>query len=615
MLQGQAAKTRASMLPQHSLKIWLAVAIAIAGPACLGCRDSQQAVSEPSKQPAETRIAKPVEPPTEPPPGVLLPKFQDIASAVGIDFKRFDDIHGLHRIVESNGGGVALFDFDNDGWLDVFFTNGCKLPVTDNASRYSNQMFRGADGQSFVHVTEPAGLTSHSYAHGCTVGDYDNDGFDDLYVTAFGRNQLWRNNGDGTLSDVTEETGTDVAVWSSSAAFADVNRDGNLDLYVVNYVKEDQASPKLCQDAASPDGYVTCPPTVYRAENDVLFLGDGEAGFRDATAESGITGLDGKGLGIVIFDANLDTWPDIYIANDGMPNFLYMNHASANDTNRDSSGVIFQEQAALLGCAVNSDGKAESSMGVACGDVDGDGRSDLFLTHFYTETNTLYQNQTDWFEDITRASGLGPSSRQLLGFGTEFVDYDNNGQLDLFIANGHIDDMSWGVGHPPYKMPPQFFVNRGQARFVDVSHWSGEYFSQGQWLGRGVAAGDIDNDGDLDLAVSHQLDRSALLRNDTAGDQSVIVKFIGGTRSNRSAIGSRVEVTGFDTKYVREVIGGGSYQSSSDRRVHLGLAGKDVLPGLRVVFPSGTIAAWQNVPAGIYFAIEDTGELIRSRVP
>jgi hypothetical protein len=580
----------------------------------VGCRlepDPQVLVKqEPGKTPRP--VAKP-QPDLEPPAGIAIPEFVDIAAAAGIDFRRYDDIRGLHRIIESNGGGVALFDFDSDGWLDVFLTNGCRLaagtePVPEREEIHSNEFYRNLGRGSFVKVTNPAGLTSHGYSQGCAVGDYDNDGFDDLYVTAFGRNCFWRNNGDGTFSDVTHETRTGVSVWSSSVAFADFNRDGNLDLYVVNYLQESQQSPKQCENPASPDGYVTCPPTVYRAEDDVLFLADGRGGFRDATVESGVNGVDGKGLGVVVFDADLDSRPDIYVANDGMPNFLYLNSGATGDE------LKFDEQAAFWGCAINAGGAAEASMGVACGDMDGDGRSDLFITHFYTETNTMYRNGERWFEDVTRSTGLGAASRQLLGFGTEFIDFDNDRWLDLFVTNGHIDDMRWRPGHPPYKMPPQFFVNRGAGSFVDASRWSGDYFAQ-TWLGRGAAAGDIDNDGDLDLAVSHQLAPAALLRNDTdTSSKSVMLKLIGSAASNRSAIGSRIEVEGFDTSYVREVVGGGSYQSSSDRRVHLGMSEREVIQ-IRVVWPSGEVSSWQNTPPGSYFAIESSGELIRASLP
>ncbi len=530
-------------------------------------------------------------------PAGFIPSFSDVTEAAGISFERYDDMRGQHRILEVNGGGVAFFDYDADGRLDVFFANGCRLPLKKDRGNFTSRLYRNEGNGQFQDVTASAGLVWTAYCQGVAVGDDNGDGFDDLYINCQGGNAFWRNNGDGTFTNVIKETGTDVARWGSSAAFADLNQDGNLDLYIVDYIQASDDPPKLCPDAESPDGYSQCPPTMFPAADDVVFLSDGQGGFRNATEELGITGVDGKGLGIAVFDFNRDGRPDVYVANDGMPNFLYVNRG-------ESAQPRFENQAGFLGASVNRDGKAEASMGVACGDYDADGWQDLLLTHFYAETNTLYHNlEGQAFLDETVASGLGPSSRLTLGFGTEFFDPDNNGRLDLVIANGHIDDLRHKAGHPPYAMRPQLYRNEG-GRFVDVSPWAGDYF-QASWIGRGLAVGDWDNDGDLDAAISHQKGPSVLLRNDSARlPPSLLLKLVGGTRSNRSAVHAVVETAGLDLPLLREVIGGGSFQSHSDRRVHLGLGEKTILPKLKITWPSGQVDEWPDVEPGSYIVVE-----------
>jgi hypothetical protein len=534
----------------------------------------------------------------------LHPQFREVSAEAGIDFLRYDDQTGLHRMMEVLGAGTALFDFDGDGRIDVFFTNGCRLPLTLHDQSHDLALFRNRGQMQFESTVEGSGLRAwHGYFSGCTVGDYNSDGFDDLFLAAYGPDLFLRNNGDGTFSDVTRETGAGSDLWGSSAAFADVNRDGHLDLIVINYVLATDDRQDLCPNSESPDGYIQCAPSVFAAAPDFLFLGDGAGAFIDATTAAGLTAPDGKGLGVLVFDMDRDGDDDIFIANDGTPNFFYRNIGS------ESTGSVtiprFEECGLLLGCALTLDGRPLAGMGVASGDFDGDGWRDLAVTNFYADTTVFYRNlHGECFADDTRVVGLGPRTRDKVGFGAEFLEFDNDGRLDLAITNGHIDDFRWQKSPEPYRMTPQLFANDGE-RFVDVSAEAGPFF-QSHWIGRALAVGDLDGDGKQDLVITHQIDRSAVLRNETATTNgSVTLRLVGTGNSNRSAFGAIVEAEGLGRITVREVVGGGSFQSASDRRLHFGLGDRDRISTMRIVWPSGRAETWQDVAAGEYIARED----------
>ena len=506
-----------------------------------------------------------------------IPKFRIMGAESGLDFSRFDDISGKKRILEVNGGGVGIIDVNLDGWDDIVFPNGCQLPLSRNDQTHPTAVFQNRHGTSFRRISKQCGIELFGFNHGCAVGDYNNDGFDDLYITAFGRNSFWLNNGDGTFQEIADSTGTQVPLWSSSAAFADLNGDGFLDLYVVNYLIESDSDPRLCPSQRSPTGFEGCSPAIFEGAPDVVFFGDGSGGFENVTETCGVSRFKGKGLGVVVCDLNDDSTPEIYVANDGQANFLFVADETVGE-------IQFSERAVSAGLALSESGYAQASMGVAVNDYDGDGRQDIFLTHFFGDTNTLYRNLGELnFKEETRSSRLGRSSRQTLGFGTVMKDFNNDGWPDLFVANGHVDDRSWKDQNEPWKMKPQIYANNGTGRFLELQKNSGNYFAS-QRLGRGVAVSDLNRDGRMDLVVAHQIDPSAALINETALTELLTEVNLVGTQSNRNAIGAKVELQ-FASREIQQILaGGGSFQSASSKTFYLPLTN---CKSVKVQWPSG----------------------------
>ena len=571
-----------------------------------------------TRQPVEPRgtgsVAKATSPGTSPPGGVAstpLLQFETWSRERGLDFTRVDDIRGLHRIMEVNGGGVAAFDYDQDGWSDLFYTNGCRYPVGSDGP--SNQLYRNLRGERFQKVTAGAQLQETDYHFGCAVGDFDNDGFDDLFVTGYERSALWKNQGDGTFLRVSprrsikdppgSERTLGDAQFGSSVAWHDLNGDGNLDLYLVNYLIEDRP-PRTCPLQGSPDGFSSCPPTDFPAADDWVFLSQGNGEFTEIAESAGLTGVDGKGLGIVIADLVEDPRPEIYVANDGTPNFLFV-PTKEQITAGELTCPKYSERALELGAALSYEGRAQSGMGVTAGDYDRDGWLDLYVTNFYAETNALYRNlNRQEFLDETNQTRLGPPSRSTLGFGTVFLDVDNDGWLDLFVANGHIDDFTWRAGKEPYRMPPQLFLNRRNGTFDDLSGAAGKYFEQ-TWLGRGVAILDLDRNGSADLAISHQIEPSVVLRNvSPAKRSSVTLHCVGGPSVSRNACGLRAQIIEARPAQIREVTGGGSFQSASARSLHFGLGDQSELSAVRMIWPDGQPQVLDPLPPGEYLVVQ-----------
>ncbi|MBI3864264.1 MAG: VCBS repeat-containing protein, partial [Planctomycetia bacterium] len=528
----------------------------------------------------------------------------DRHSQAGVEFQYRNGATGSRYILETLGGGVAAFDFDGDGWPDLYFSQGCPLPVNpQNEPSWRDRLFQNVEG-TFRDVTEAAGLGDAQYSHGTSAGDFDNDGFEDLAVANFGTCVLYRNNGDGTLTDVSTAAGISGSAWHSSLAFADLDRDGYLDLYVVTYVRE----PYL---ACHPEnGQVrTCSPQNFSAEPDRLFRNQGDGRFEDVSASSGIAVDDGKGLGVIVADLDNDGWPEIYVANDTTPNFLFRNLARQT-----GAPLRFEDRGLASGSGVSGAGLSQAGMGIACGDLDGDGLLDLLVTNYYLESATFYRNQGELlFIDDTRAARLDVLTRQFLGFGTQAVDFDLDGRLDLFIANGHVDDFRH-VGQP-WKMAPQVFSNQGTATFVDASRDAGPYF-QGEYLGRSAARLDWNRDGRPDLVVVHLDQPAALLRNETAVVGNRLILELHGVKSNRDAIGARATITCGGSTQVHEICGGDGYFASNERRLILGLGSARTVDRLEIRWPQGGKDQWFDIPAeSSLVLIEGRPPLIRALTP
>lgn len=539
-------------------------------------------------------------------------RFHDGTDDWGLQFTRFDDMRGDNLIQELLGGGAALFDFDRDGQLDLYLTQGCRLPLREKTADYTNELYRNSG--RFSRVTVSAGLIAHGYHTGCAAADFDEDGFPDIYVTAYGRSSLVQNHGDGTFTDITELAHAGVTTWGTSSAWSDFNGDGLLDVFVGTYADAPDDPPVICKEPRSPTGTKSCSPILFPAVDDFLFVNDGQGGFIDVTREAGIVGKDGRCQGCLAADLTGDGWCDIFVANDTTPSFLYVNQTSKESRTQIAGTEIllprFTERGIEYGVAINAEGKATAAMGVGHGDYDRDGWIDLHITNFYLENNSLFRNLNGTgFVDMSAPSRLGPPSRNTLAFGTEFLDVDHDGWLDVFVTTGHIEDRPWSKDEP-YRMIPHLFRNERNGRFTDIAATAGPYFKKA-WVGRGLALGDIDRDGDLDMVVAHQLDPSAVLFNETPSSKSsVIVKPVGRKRSPRCGIGTRITAIGVSPVLMRDLAGGGSFLSTSAEEIHLGLGDRTEFDELEIRWPDGEIDHHSRVTAGQYIAIQ-AGALIR----
>jgi tetratricopeptide (TPR) repeat protein len=535
---------------------------------------------------------------------LVVPSFTDDAEEVGLRFTYDNGSTTLHQLPEQSGGGVALCDYDSDGWLDVYCVQGGRFPPLPDRASPGDRLFHNRGDGTFEDATEAAGLARlpRGYGHGVTVGDYDGDGDPDLFVTRWRAYALYRNNGDGTFSDVTEAAGLGGnRGWPTSAAFADLDGDGDLDLYVCHYVAWDPDHPRLCRnDSTGP--YIACNPLACEAEPDHLFRNDGGR-FTDVTAAAGVVDHDGRGLGVVAADLDDDGRMDLYVANDLTANYLLRNRG----------GMRFEEVGHLAGVAANAAGGYQAGMGVAAGDLDGDGRIDLAVTNFFGESTTWFRNLGGGlFADHTVDAGLGAASRGLLGFGIAFLDANDDGRLDLATANGHVNDLRPNY---PYRMPAQLLVGGARGRLTDVTDRAGAAWRVPR-MGRGLAVGDLDNDGRQDVLIQAHNQPLAYLHNRTDGGRSLVLR-LEGVRSNRDAVGARVSVVAGDRRLVAWRTGGGSFQSASDPRLHFGLGDAPRAESVEVAWPSGRVDRYADLRTNARYVLREgrpEPELLRGRV-
>jgi hypothetical protein len=535
-----------------------------------------------------------------------FPSFIDVAERVGITL--INICGGLTKdyIVESLGNGAAFFDYDRDADVDLLIVNGSTLADYKNGGDPVAALYRN-DGGRFVNVTGGTGLDRRGWGMGVCVADYDNDGHSDIYITAYGPNVLYRNNGDGTFSDVTAYAGVGDARWGLNCAFGDYDRDGDVDLYVANYLTFDESviprrgESQRCRYMGAD---VFCGPLGLAGEPDVLYRNNGDGTFTDVTERSGIKDPGYYGMGVVFSDFDNDGWPDIYVANDAVPNFLFRN-------NRDGT---FSELGLISGTALNEAGREQSSMGVGAGDYDGNGYFDIFVTNFARDTNTLYRNLGGLlFVDATSTAGMGDVALQYLGWGTGFADFDNDGFEDIFVANGHlypeIDGLNVGQSYAQRK---EIYRNLGGGQFKEIAPDLAGDLLKGK-SARGTAFADYDNDGDVDILAVNINDRPTLYRNDGGNRKNWIAFRLEGSRSNRDAIGARIEIHAGGKTQVAEVRSGESYLSHHDMRIHFGLGDATSVDRVRIHWPSGRKEELRKLEAGRFVTVKEGEGVIAQR--
>jgi hypothetical protein len=525
--------------------------------------------------------------------------FTDVSRNSGIAFQHDNATSAEKYLIETMGAGAAWLDYDNDGYLDLYLVNGAATKAYVPSHPLGSALYHNNGDGSFTDVTAQAGVAATGlFGMGVAVGDYDNDGFPDLYVTGYGRSVLYRNNGDGTFTDVTAKAHvSNTNKWGSSAAWLDYDRDGRLDLIVANYVDFTPENNRTCVE----NGHRSyCHPNKYHGQTPTLYHNNGDGTFTDVSAASGIGARAGNGLGVVCFDFNGDGWTDVFIANDSMENFLFINRQNGT----------FREAGVEAGVAFSEDGKSEAGMGVDAGDYDRDGRLDLFVTHLDLEWNRLYRNRGDGtFDDATFASKIGSGNYHKSGFGTGFIDYDNDGWLDIFIANGHVlDNVQLFHAGTSWAEPKTMYRNTGRS-FEEVSNRLGSDFIAPR-VGRAAAFADYDNDGDIDILVTNNGQAPQLLRNDGGNRNHWLGVCLIGVRSNRDGVGAKVRVRAGGATQINQAKGGMSYQAAHDPRLHFGLGNAARVESLEVEWPSGAVDKIRDVAADRFVVVkEGAGEV------
>jgi enediyne biosynthesis protein E4 len=526
--------------------------------------------------------------------------FEDITHSAGIHFTHNNAASGKKWLPETMGSGVAFLDYDNDGWQDILLVNGEDWPGPKKRHTTLALYHNNHDG-TFTDVTQKSGLAVEMFGMGVAVGDYDNDGFDDIFITALGQSRLFHNNGNGTFTDVTQKAGlAGPHEFSTAAAWVDYDRDGHLDLVVGNYVQWSPETDIYCTLDGKTKSY--CTPESYKGASVRLWHNRGNGTFEDATQKAGLFDTSSKSLGIAILDANQDGWPDIFISNDTQPNKLYMNNANGT----------FTEKAVPSGVAYSEDGVARAGMGVAAADYDRSGYPSLVITNFSNQMLAFYHNERNGlFVDEAPHSEVGRASLLTLGFGCFFFDYDLDGWPDIYIANGHIEDAIERVQpRVRYAEPPHLFRNLGGGKFSEVTDAMGRAFAAPR-VARGAAYGDINNDGALDVLVSTNGGPAALFKNTGATNHSLRIKLVG-TKSNRDGFGTTVRVTNGSDTQTKMLTSGGSYLSSSELVLTFGLGDRAKADALEIRWPSGQIDHAANVPADQIITLKEASGIIAS---
>jgi len=530
------------------------------------------------------------------PPAPLGFSFTDVTTAVGIQFQHNSGAFGGKFLPETLGSGCAFLDYDNDGWQDVLLVNGMDWPG-HKRQKSTLRLYRNNGNGTFTDVTRAAGLDIEMYGMGVAIGDYNNDGFPDIFISCVGQSHLFRNNGDGKFTDVTRAAGfLNREGFSTSALWIDYDRDGLLDLFVCNYVRWSPEHDVFCSLDGTHKSY--CTPEAYRGNTCWLFHNRGDGTFEDVTATSGVFDSSSKSLGVAMFDYDQDGWPDLLVANDTQPNKLYRNLRNGK----------FKDVAVEAGLAFSTEGKARAGMGVDTGDFENSGRPGVAITNFDNEMIGLYRAvSATAYDDISQASGVGGPSKSTLGFGCTFLDVNLDGSLDLAVANGHIDETVRNIrGNVGYAQPPQLFLNSGNGKFQDVAAEVGGGFEKPK-VGRGLAYGDFDGDGDLDVLMTTNNGPAYLFRNDqSSGNRSVRFRLVG-TKSNRDAIGACVRIFYNGQNQTRLVHGGSSYLSQSELPVTFGLGKRDKIDRVTIDWPSGKNEEFKNLAAGRYECTESKG--------
>ena len=524
-------------------------------------------------------------------------RFADVTSSAGIQFRHSSGAYGGKLLPETLGSGCAFLDYDADGWQDILLVNGVDWPG-HRRQRSTLQLYKNNRNGTFTEVTKSAGLDIEMYGMGVAVGDYNNDGFPDIFISCVGQSRLFRNTGKGTFVDVTQSSGLAGRLgFSTSALWFDYDRDGLLDLFVCNYVRWSPEHDVFCSLDGTHKSY--CTPEAYRGDTCWLFHNRGNGVFEDMTAKSGIFDSSSKSLGVAMLDYDQDGWPDLLIANDTQPNKLYRNLHNGK----------FKEVGVEAGLAFSSEGKARAGMGVDVADFDNSGTPGIAITNFDNEMIGLYRAvKPGVYDDIATASGIGAASKNTLGFGCTFLDVDLDGLLDLAVANGHIDETVRNIhGNVGYAQAPQLFLNHGRGKFQDVAEAVGGGFSSPK-VGRGLAYGDFDRDGDLDVLLTTNNGPAYLYRNDQLAHAKSIRFHLQGKKSNRDAIGASIRIFYGAQMQSRMVRGGSSYLSQSELPVTFGMGPQDRVERVVIDWPSGQTEEYKNLACGkLYNCLETQG--------